>query len=434
MYLLEPFGIHAYVEVYSRLRVEGEWRTNLSTPDRDSNLDLLIIGGLFYYESSALDHVATEFHSKSAVFHSKSAVFHSNSAVFQVVGKKFVSMLSAHYRVDSHPFINSLHEVLTGQHNMYLVFPRSHGDLHSHVRLRKRLREPEAKRLFRQIAEAVRTCHEQGIVLRDLKLRKFVFSDTHRTQLKLETLEDAVVLEDSDDDVLRDKRGCPAYVCPEILRSHAHYSGRAADMWSLGVLLYTMLVGRYPFNDTEHASLFAKISRGNFIIPDCLSSRAKCLIRSLLQRDPSKRVSAEEVILHPWLTREDSSLETSTSARYDQLVPIFPTCGGTKVMVRCVQQCLQSGNPHAWSMSLLFVNNVNNHHQEKHLHFLAQTSKKKEKKEKTKKFGVLGEHSRLKIMLSLKKLVTTTIDLDMNKRWKVTPSIIVKQFVFYISN
>jgi tribbles-like protein len=62
--------------------------------------------------------------------------------------------------------------------------------------------------------------------------------------LKLETLEDAVVLEDPDDDLLQDKRGCPAYVSPEILRSHAHYSGRAADMWSLGVILYTMLVGR----------------------------------------------------------------------------------------------------------------------------------------------------------------------------------------------
>ena len=62
--------------------------------------------------------------------------------------------------------------------------------------------------------------------------------------MKLETLEDAVVLEVPDDDLLQDKRGCPAYVSPEILRSHAHYSGRAADMWSLGVILYTMLVGR----------------------------------------------------------------------------------------------------------------------------------------------------------------------------------------------
>lgn len=65
-----------------------------------------------------------------------------------------------------------------------------------------------------------------------------------RTQLKLETLEDAVLLDDPEDDILQDKRGCPAYVSPEILRSYARYSGRAADMWSLGVILYTMLVGR----------------------------------------------------------------------------------------------------------------------------------------------------------------------------------------------
>lgn len=65
-----------------------------------------------------------------------------------------------------------------------------------------------------------------------------------RTELKLETLEDAVLLDDEDNDTLTDKRGCPAYVSPEILRSHARYSGRAADMWSLGVILYTMLVGR----------------------------------------------------------------------------------------------------------------------------------------------------------------------------------------------
>lgn len=54
------------------------------------------------------------------------------------------------------------------------------GDLHSYVRVRKRLREPEAKRLFRQMCEVVKSCHEQGIVLRDLKLRKFVFADTER--------------------------------------------------------------------------------------------------------------------------------------------------------------------------------------------------------------------------------------------------------------
>ncbi len=67
-----------------------------------------------------------------------------------------------------------------------------------------------------------------------------------RMDLKLESLEDAVVLEEDgcSDDLLSDKHGCPAYVSPEILRCNSRYSGRAADMWGLGVMLYTMLVGR----------------------------------------------------------------------------------------------------------------------------------------------------------------------------------------------
>jgi serine/threonine protein kinase len=73
-----------------------------------------------------------------------------------------------------------LHEVVVGNRYLYLVYPKAHGDLHSYVRSRKRLRESEAKRLFKQIAETVQVCHRNGIVLRDLKLRKFVFADAQR--------------------------------------------------------------------------------------------------------------------------------------------------------------------------------------------------------------------------------------------------------------
>jgi tribbles-like protein len=238
------------------------------------------------------------------------------------------SLLSAHYRVDGHPRINPIQEVVVGVKHIYLVFPPCHGDMHCYVRTRRRLREPNARHLFRQIVAAVHEAHCKGIVLRDLKLRKFVFTDESRTEVKLESLEDAVVLEDYADDLLSDKHGCPAYVSPEILRTNSRYSGRAADMWGLGVMLYTMLVGRYPFHGAEHSGLFAKIRRGQFSLPDSLSSRAKCLIKCLLRKEPGERISTEDVLVHPWLVgshreRGGGTRRSPHSDSGDQAVPIF---------------------------------------------------------------------------------------------------------------
>lgn len=259
--------------------------------------------------------------------------------VCKIANNPCSNLLTAHFRLDGHPHVNYLHKVIQGNNQTYLFFAPSQGDLHSHVRVRKRLREPEARRLFRQMCEVVKTCHEQGIVLRDLKLRKFVFADSERTHLKLESLEDAVVLDDPTEDLLQDKRGCPAYVSPEILKANTTYSGKAADMWSLGVILYTMLVGRYPFNDSEHASLFAKISRGQFTVPDCLSSKARCMIRALLRREPEERIASEDVLYHPWLQHDDTRDQLTYVSRSnpnahvdDQCVPEWIDPSGEDVL------------------------------------------------------------------------------------------------------
>uniref|UniRef100_A0A8C0IVN5 Tribbles pseudokinase 3 n=1 Tax=Chelonoidis abingdonii TaxID=106734 RepID=A0A8C0IVN5_CHEAB len=209
-----------------------------------------------------------------------------------------------------HPNVAQVAEVIQGDQNVYVFFQSGRGDMHSHVRRCKRLPEREAAGLFRQMAEAVTHCHDHGIILRDLKLRKFLFVDRERTKLVLENLEDACLLSSSDDS-LSDKHGCPAYVSPEILSSKNSYSGKAADVWSLGVVLYTMLVGRYPFQDTEPATLFSKIRRGVFSIPDSLSPKARCLIRCLLRKTPSERLTAREILLHPWLASGDAASEVS---------------------------------------------------------------------------------------------------------------------------
>ncbi|XP_028667821.1 tribbles homolog 3 [Erpetoichthys calabaricus] len=241
--------------------------------------------------------------------------------------KRYQELFAPYARLPPHEHIGRIEEIITGEQKVYMVFPKSHGDMHSHVRLSKRLPEAEAAPLFRQMAAAVAHCHSHGVILRDLKLRKFVFADKQRNKLVLENLEDSCVLR-GEDDLLTDKHGCPAYVGPEILNSKHSYSGRAADIWSLGVVLYTMLVGRYPFQDAEPAALFSKIRRGTYSIPESLSPKAKCLIRCLLRKNPAERLSASEILLHPWLNSSNmATISPSTgpvdSVSLEQVVPDF---------------------------------------------------------------------------------------------------------------
>jgi len=165
--------------------------------------------------------------------------------------------------------------------------------------------------------------------------------------LQLDGLYDALVFTGSDD-LLTDKHGCLAYVSPEILDAtftgsstaavsdprtgrvlpvvSGSYSGRPADMWSLGVMLYTMLVGRYPFADPDACTLFARIRRGRYPLPSevSLSALARCLIRSLLAVNPADRLSAEEALRHPWFSAVESvtpSSAVSSQALDDSVVP-----------------------------------------------------------------------------------------------------------------
>ncbi|XP_051270665.1 tribbles homolog 3 [Dicentrarchus labrax] len=216
----------------------------------------------------------------------------------------YLERLAAYNRIGHHDNICGLLDVVIGQDSVYVFLPGHHGDMHAYMRSRKRLGEEEAGHLFAQILSAVTHCHRHGVVLRDLKLRRFVFTDKHRTRLALLGLNDCVLLHGNhDDDSLTDRHGCPAYVSPELLTNgKGSYSGRAADIWSLGVSLYTMLIGRYPFQDTQPAALFAKIRRGAFSLPDWLSPQAKCLIGCMLRKSPAERLEASELLMHPWLT------------------------------------------------------------------------------------------------------------------------------------
>lgn len=101
-----------------------------------------------------------------------------NFQVFDI--GRYQESLAAYFALGQHQHINQILEILLGETRAYVFFERSHGDMHSFVRTCKKLREDEAARLFYQIASAVAHCHDNGLVLRDLKLRKFVFKNEDR--------------------------------------------------------------------------------------------------------------------------------------------------------------------------------------------------------------------------------------------------------------
>jgi serine/threonine protein kinase len=251
-------------------------------------------------------------------------------------------------------------EIIVGDDGYFYYFePKDFGSLHAYVVERKRLSERECLPFFRQIVRLLVYCHQRRVVLRDLKLRKFVFADPERLTIRLDGLDEVYVCPDrkeegddgQDDDKISDRHGCPAYVGPEILDLYQKsYSGRAADMWSLGVLLYVMLYGRYPFYDTTPARLFAKIRHAQIHLTDenGVSFEARLLIRCLLRRDPSERPAASEILAHSWLQSGDrcktpirpyAILNTATGVRLalttdrdvnDQCVPSVDVNGNSK--------------------------------------------------------------------------------------------------------
>jgi serine/threonine protein kinase len=94
--------------------------------------------------------------------------------------------------------------------------------------------------------------------------------------------------------------GSPCYAAPEIIEAKRPYNPIFADIWSCGVILYSMLCGHLPFCDADTHTLYKKVLTGNYKIPGHLSPAAKELIENLLVLTPKKRLSLQEIKKHKW--------------------------------------------------------------------------------------------------------------------------------------
>ncbi|XP_025114695.1 SNF-related serine/threonine-protein kinase-like isoform X3 [Pomacea canaliculata] len=202
-----------------------------------------------------------------------------------------------------HPNVVRLYEVIDTQTKLYLILELGDGgDMYDYIMKHTGgLEEKLAKRYFRQIVEAISYCHKLHVVHRDLKpenvvffeklglvkLTDFGFSNMFAPGKKLET-----------------SCGSLAYSAPEILLGDS-YDAPAVDVWSLGVILFMLVVGSPPFQEANDSETLTMIMDCKYRVPSHISDSCRGLISSMLQRDPAHRATLSQIMDHSWLNDGD---------------------------------------------------------------------------------------------------------------------------------
>ncbi|XP_019372023.1 PREDICTED: serine/threonine-protein kinase MARK1 [Gavialis gangeticus] len=218
-------------------------------------------------------------------------------------------------KILNHPNIVKLFEVIETEKTLYLVMEyASGGEVFDYLVAHGRMKEKEARAKFRQIVSAVQYCHQKCIVHRDLKaenllldsdmnikIADFGFSNEFTVGNKLDTF-----------------CGSPPYAAPELFQGKK-YDGPEVDVWSLGVILYTLVSGSLPFDGQNLKELRERVLRGKYRIPFYMSTDCENLLKKLLVLNPVKRGSLEQIMKDRWMNvgHEEEELKPYTEPEPD---------------------------------------------------------------------------------------------------------------------
>ncbi|XP_023402355.1 MAP/microtubule affinity-regulating kinase 3 isoform X7 [Loxodonta africana] len=200
-------------------------------------------------------------------------------------------------KILNHPNIVKLFEVIETEKTLYLIMEyASGGEVFDYLVAHGRMKEKEARAKFRQIVSAVQYCHQKHIVHRDLKaenllldadmnikIADFGFSNEFTVGSKLDTF-----------------CGSPPYAAPELFQGKK-YDGPEVDVWSLGVILYTLVSGSLPFDGQNLKELRERVLRGKYRIPFYMSTDCENLLKRFLVLNPIKRGTLEQIMKDRWI-------------------------------------------------------------------------------------------------------------------------------------
>ncbi|KAJ9706066.1 hypothetical protein PVL29_001571 [Vitis rotundifolia] len=212
------------------------------------------------------------------------------------------------HHLTGHRNIVELKGAYEDRHSVNLVMELcAGGELFDRIIAKGHYSERAAAALCRQIVAVVHTCHTMGVMHRDLKPENFLLLSTAEdSPLKATDFGLSVFFKPGD--VFKDLVGSAYYVAPEVLRRSY---GAEADIWSAGVILYILLSGVPPFWGENEQSIFDTILRGHVDFSSdpwpSISNSAKDLVKKMLRADPKERLTAIDVLNHPWMKEDGAS-------------------------------------------------------------------------------------------------------------------------------
>ncbi|KAK4768736.1 hypothetical protein SAY86_026886 [Trapa natans] len=227
------------------------------------------------------------------------------------------------HHLAGHPHIINIVDAFEDAVAVHVVMELcSGGELFDRIIQRGHYSEKQAAELARVIVGVVEQCHSLGVMHRDLKPENFLFVN-HEEESFLKTIDFGLSIFFKPGERFNDVVGSPYYVAPEVLRKQY---GQECDVWSAGVIIYILLSGVPPFWDETEHGIFEQVLKGDLDFESepwpTISNGAKDLVKRMLVRDPKRRLTAHEVLSHPWVQIEgvapDKPLDSAVLSRLKQ--------------------------------------------------------------------------------------------------------------------
>nr|VDC85094.1 unnamed protein product [Brassica rapa] len=246
------------------------------------------------------------------------------------------------HHMTGQPNIVELKGAYEDKHSVHLVMELcAGGELFDRIIAKGHYSERAAASLLRTIVQIIHTCHSMGVIHRDLKPENFLLlSKDENAPLKATDFGLSVFYKPGD--VFKDIVGSAYYIAPEVLKRKY---GPEADIWSIGVMLYILLCGVPPFWAESENGIFNAILKGHVDFSSdpwpSLSPQAKDLVKKMLNSDPKQRLTAAQVLNHPWIKEDgeapDVPLDNAVMSRLKQFKAMN---NFKKVALRVIAGCL----------------------------------------------------------------------------------------------